>query len=61
MLMPFFIDHLLISLVAWFAGMVGGAIGCLCALAARALFRIFPQLAEMNIPRPRDAVKEYLL
>jgi len=48
-----FLNHLLISLVPWFAGIVvGGGLGCACALVARSLFSALPGLRRASILLP---------
>ena len=48
-----FLDHLLISLVPWLAGMVvGGGLGYACALVARSLFSTLPGLRRASMLLP---------
>lgn len=47
------IDHVLISVVSWLVGMiVGGGLGCLCALAAHGLFSVLPVLRKLAMLLP---------
>jgi len=48
-----FLDHLLISLVPWLAGIVvGGGLGYACALVARSLFSALPRLRRVSMLLP---------
>ena len=51
------VEHLLISLVPWLAGVaLGGGLGYLCAILVRALFSSFPNLSKPAMLLPWRAI-----
>jgi len=56
------VEHLLISLVPWLAGVVlGGGLGYLCAILVRVLFSSFPDLSKPSMLLPWRAILMSLL